>query len=195
MFFNNEEVNENEEVIEFEEEEEFDIDVSKLRDLLNKKVEEKELTLDEILDKINTQGIYSLTDKEKKQLDNYANNIWKTKTQVFLLTKKKFNITSKTVLFADIVDENELPFASELAFENWYTSLRNSDLTDAQLRATPLQVTVTNQLDLSVITGYLLDIKNSCNDIDLNTDEVETKLDAIVTAIDAGGIVAITCTE
>ncbi len=75
MFFNNEEVNENEEVIEFEEEEEFDIDVSKLRDLLNKKVEEKELTLDEILDKINTQGIYSLTDKEKKQLDNYANNI------------------------------------------------------------------------------------------------------------------------
>lgn len=78
MFFNNEEVNENEEVIEFEEfeeVEELDIDVSKLRDLLNKKVEEKELTLDEILDKINTQGMYSLTEKERKQLDNYANNI------------------------------------------------------------------------------------------------------------------------
>lgn len=75
MLFNNEEVNENEEVIEFEEVEELDIDVSKLRDLLNKKVEEKELTLDEILDKISTQGMYSLTDKERKQLDNYANNI------------------------------------------------------------------------------------------------------------------------
>ena len=72
MFFNNEEVIEFEE---FEEVEELDIDVSKLRDLLNKKVEEKELTLDEILDKINTQGIYSLTEKERKQLDNYANNI------------------------------------------------------------------------------------------------------------------------
>ena len=75
MFFNNEEVNNNEEVIEFEEEEELDIDVSKLRELLTKKVEEKELTLDEILDKISTQGMHSLTDKERKQLDNYANNI------------------------------------------------------------------------------------------------------------------------
>jgi hypothetical protein len=75
MFFNNEEVNNNEEVIEFEEEEELDIDVSKLSELLTKKVEEKELTLDEILDKISTQGMYSLTDKERKQLDNYANNI------------------------------------------------------------------------------------------------------------------------
>ena len=78
MFFNNEETNDKEEVAEFaefEEVEELDIDVSKLRDLLTKKVEEKVLTLDEILDKINTQGMYSLTDKERKQLDNYAKNI------------------------------------------------------------------------------------------------------------------------
>ena len=50
-------------------------------------------------------------------------------------------------------------------------------------------VYVTNQLDISTITSYLLDIKNSCADIDANTDAVESKLDDVVSAINANGAV------
>lgn len=52
-----------------------------------------------------------------------------------------------------------------------------------------LQVNVVNQIDLTTITAYLLDIKQSCADIDANTDTVEQALADIVTAINSNGTV------
>ena len=39
------------------------------------RVQQKELSLDEILDKINTEGIYSLTEQERKTLQKHADSI------------------------------------------------------------------------------------------------------------------------
>lgn len=68
-------------------------------------------------------------------------------------------------------------------------SLASIDTKTPALVSGSVPVYVTNQLDISTITSYLLDIKNSCADIDANTDAVETKLDSIVSAINANGAV------
>ena len=61
-------------------EDEIDIDrlVPPLNSKSSKKVAQlkiKELSLDEILDKINTEGIYSLTEQERKTLQKHADRI------------------------------------------------------------------------------------------------------------------------
>lgn len=68
-------------------------------------------------------------------------------------------------------------------------SLASIDTKTPALVSGSVPVYVTNQLDITTISSYLLDIKNSCSDIDANTDAVETKLDSIVSAINANGSV------
>lgn len=69
------------------------------------------------------------------------------------------------------------------------TSLANINSKTPNLVNGSVPVYVTNQLDITTISSYLLDIKNSCADIDANTDAVESKLDSIVSAINANGAV------
>lgn len=68
-------------------------------------------------------------------------------------------------------------------------SLASIDTKTPALISGSVPVYVTNQLDITTISSYLLDIKNSCADIDANTDAVESKLDSIVSAINANGAV------
>lgn len=68
-------------------------------------------------------------------------------------------------------------------------SLASIDSKTPALISGSVPVYVTNQLDITTISSYLLDIKNSCADIDANTDAVESKLDDVVTAINANGTV------
>lgn len=68
-------------------------------------------------------------------------------------------------------------------------SLSSLDSKTPALVSGSVPVYVTNQLDITTISSYLLDIKNSCADIDANTDAVESKLDSIVSAINANGAV------
>jgi hypothetical protein len=75
LFFDNKETDNNEEAgFEFEEVMDSDDDVDIILNPV-KKFEERKLSLDEILDKITTKGMSSLTAEERKQLDNYSNNI------------------------------------------------------------------------------------------------------------------------
>ena len=59
-----------------------EIEIDRLMPPLNSKSQtkivrpkEKELSLDEILDKINSEGIYSLTEQERKTLQKHADRI------------------------------------------------------------------------------------------------------------------------
>jgi hypothetical protein len=59
-----------------------EIDIDQLIPPLNSKSQTKvvkpkikELSLDEILDKINTEGIYSLTEQERQTLETHSNRI------------------------------------------------------------------------------------------------------------------------
>ncbi len=54
------------------------------------------------------------------------------------------------------------------------------------LQGDALKVHVSNQIDLTTITGYLLDIKNSVAAIDTNTDGIEGLITDTITAINNG---------
>jgi hypothetical protein len=60
-------------------------------------------------------------------------------------------------------------------------------LTNAQLRAAPVDVNVVNQIDLSAVVTLLTNILAETTAIDANTDGVETKLDTIISEIQANG--------
>lgn len=104
---------------------------------------------------------------------------------------------SDTLEIGSIYDVNDVLFTAN-TFEDFYTNLAitvniltnfSDPLTDAELRATPINVTVTNQIDLTTVTSHLASIKQSCINIDANTDAVESKIDSVVTAINANGTV------
>jgi hypothetical protein len=60
-------------------------------------------------------------------------------------------------------------------------------LTNAQLRATPVDVNVVNQIDIATITTLLSDILTQTQAINANTDGLETKLDTIISDIQENG--------
>ncbi len=68
-------------------------------------------------------------------------------------------------------------------------SLASIDSKTPNLMLGAVPVHVVNQIDISTISGYLLDIKNSCAAIDANTDTVEQKITDVITAINNNGTV------
>ncbi len=68
-------------------------------------------------------------------------------------------------------------------------SLASIDSKTPSLMLGAVPVHVVNQIDISIISGYLLSIKNSCAAIDANTDTVEQKITDVITAINSNGTV------
>lgn len=68
-------------------------------------------------------------------------------------------------------------------------SLASIDSKTPSLMSGAVPVHVVNQIDISTISSYLLDIKNSCAAIDANTDTVEQKITDVIAAINNNGAV------
>lgn len=117
-------------------------------------------------------------------------------SEVFYIRFKGNINDSIIVQFENLLKEDNTPFSSVEEFRDFYTSLQNTiavnvdidqPLTNSQLRSTPINVTVSNPVDLTTITAILNSIKSSCINIDANTDQVETKIDSVVTTINNNG--------
>lgn len=98
----------------------------------------------------------------------------------------KNNLIADGIIYSDFTDETETPFASVQAFKDFYTlasGVSSEGLTNSELRATPIEVTVTNQIDLTIIQDLLTEIKDFCLNIDENTNSVEIKIDEVINAL------------
>jgi uncharacterized protein YkvS len=100
--------------------------------------------------------------------------------------------------FDDFRDETNTAFIDVATFENFIYSnsgaigggvntISGGGLTDSELRATPLQVTVTNPTDLTVVENKLNDVLTALQNIDTNTDGIEGLIQDTIDEITANG--------
>lgn len=102
----------------------------------------------------------------------------------------KNNLIADGVIYSDFTDETETPFASVEAFKDYYTlvsGIISESLTNAELRATAIDVNVTNQIDLTAIETTLNDVLTSLQNIETNTDGVEALIQDTIDEITANG--------